>query len=238
MCIYFGGLTHGLTITVCRVHCWWWPIWACGWCAIFFILAAHMWICCTTSWVAQDAGENGCSVSTQLYLFVCNKLNRHKYRYYIKDSFVFGAPALIMHYTITFLLNWAMHVLIDGYEMQVIIGQLLINSPLGWHMTVIHMSGMQQGSKWIPSVKHYVWSNPTLHPNRQFLPLLCPKCRCYWSFAAKRDYPPPACKFHCEGICTDMGEHCREVVIFKHWQGLEAINQPPVSIWLVETLWL
>jgi hypothetical protein len=149
---------------------------------------------------------------------------------------VFGAPALITHYTITFLLNWATHVLIDGYETQAIIGQLLVNSPLGRHTTVIHMSGTQRGSEWIPTIKHYVWSSPTLRPNGNFLPLLCPKCGCYRSFTAKKDHPPPACKFRCEGICADMGERCNEVVIYERRQGLEAIQQPPVDMWLVETL--
>jgi hypothetical protein len=39
----------------------------------------------------------------------------------IKDLFMFCALAPIMHYMIIFLLNWAMHVLIDGYEIQAII---------------------------------------------------------------------------------------------------------------------
>jgi hypothetical protein len=58
-------------------------------------------------------------------------------RYNIKDTFAFGAKALIAYYVNSFIMKWANDVLIEGSRSQNVIGQLLRFTGLGRHTSVV-----------------------------------------------------------------------------------------------------
>lgn len=96
---------------------------------------------------------------------------------------------LISHYLNTFLLDFANHVLLDGFKGTIIVPELLYRSSVGLHTPVFHFSGSSQADGWVTKSLEYVWTHPTKRPHGRSIPMQCPICRAYRPW---KDFPDHA----------------------------------------------
>lgn len=166
--------------------------------------------------------------------------------YEIEHSFAFSAEMFHACLTTSFVNAYVERVLVEGFEVQDIIQDLLIVSPrLAMHAAIIHIhvtNGFRrrlptiveytQGLTRTPDAKHsmvvstYTFSHENLRPFGNTLPYQCPKCKCVrtWDhivIASKpfvlSDESKFACR-KCKHTITYKRQHHQAQVIL-HFQG-------------------
>jgi hypothetical protein len=123
-------------------------------------------------------------------------------------------------------LDMSFRVIIQGFNVNGFIGELLGTSPIvGRHTSIIHLSKTPNGligSK-------YVWAHPDMVPWGNVLPVQCPRCFSYRSFGQRLMGVGAATSmsFSCNGLFK--GQTCGKVITFP--KPLQVKNLPK-SDWI------
>jgi hypothetical protein len=117
--------------------------------------------------------------------------------------------------------------------------QLLTSSVLGRHTGVIHINGSgKEDGQWSASIKEYIWSNPTLRPHGEFLPLLCPQCSSYrtWELQGHKTHKTNKgdLTFVCKARNHLEGSNCGYRLTIPPRSDITHIRSPPSDTWLVK----
>lgn len=162
------------------------------------------------------------------------------YRYQVEHAFAFGAKLFHACLTIPLVTTYVRRVLIEGFEVQEVIFDLLKACPrLAMHSSIIHMHSptafrrrqptmveYHQGVKHVPTAtasmttSTYTFFQDFTRPFGNNLPYQCSNCMCVrsWKHVVSR---PPSAPNQSSFICRN--ESCRRTLTYTRPEGSEII---------------
>lgn len=178
------------------------------------------------------------------------------YSYEVEHTFIFGAELFHASHTTSFIVAYVNRVLIEGFEMQDVLLDLLEVSPqLASHSSVIHLHltnafrrrqptvvEYNQGSTCTPTgpvfmkVLSYTFFHENVRPWGNALPYQCPSCKCVRSWQRMGPRLSDESRFVCKGSkCSHVITYVRPKESNIIWT-TKKTRSTPGSGWLLSAI--